>query len=111
MLANTHFEDDVIASLARDLRIQDSTGLPVSAVDGVVTLRDTVERSHLFTQPPRMPATSMARRRSTTALWSTFPRTHALATRSDQSHCISRSGIWRSPHSSWTSRSKPTGSP
>jgi osmotically-inducible protein OsmY len=44
---NTPMEDDVRSSLEYDPRIPDAQKIAVSAVDGVVTLRGTVER---FTQ-------------------------------------------------------------
>lgn len=43
MLTNTPVEDGVIASLDLDPRIPDSTEIAVSAEDGTVTLRGTVE--------------------------------------------------------------------
>ena len=47
MSTNTPMEDDVRSSLEYDPRIPDAQKIAVSAVDGVVTLRGTVER---FTQ-------------------------------------------------------------
>lgn len=47
MFTNTPMEDDVRSSLEYDPRIPDAQKIAVAAVDGVVTLRGTVER---FTQ-------------------------------------------------------------
>lgn len=43
MLTNTPLEDEVIGSLALDPRIPESTEIAVSADEGIVTLRGTVE--------------------------------------------------------------------
>ena len=43
MLTNTPLEDEVIASLQLDPRISEATEIAVSADDGMVTLRGTVE--------------------------------------------------------------------
>jgi osmotically-inducible protein OsmY len=43
LLTNTPLEDEVIGSLALDPRIPESTEIAVSADEGIVTLRGTVE--------------------------------------------------------------------
>ena len=43
MLTNTPLEDAVIENMDHDPRLPDSAGIAVSVVDGVVTLRGTVE--------------------------------------------------------------------